>query len=72
VPLIAVGPFARQGTISHVVLEHTSIVKFLEWNFLGGASGQLGTRDGRVNNIGSLLVTDLATIGRAVPEGVTD
>lgn len=64
VPLIAIGPFARAGTVSHVTLEHSSIVKFLEFNFLG-ATGQLGARDARVHNLGSLL--NQAATGVAVP-----
>lgn len=54
VPLIAVGHFAATGTVSHVVMDHSSIVKFLEYNFLPAASW-LGAADARVNNIGSLL-----------------
>jgi phospholipase C len=54
VPTIALGPYARAGTISHVVMEHSSIVKFIESNWLG-ATGQLGGRDATVANIGSLL-----------------
>ncbi len=65
IPFIAVGPFARKNYVSHVVMEHSSIVRFIEWNWLGG-TGQLGTRDAAVNNIGSLL--DPATTGVAVPE----
>jgi phospholipase C len=55
VPLLAIGPAAAKGTVSHVQMEHSSIVKFLEWNYLGGQTGQLGARDMVVNNIGSLL-----------------
>ncbi|HEX8794381.1 MAG TPA: alkaline phosphatase family protein, partial [Polyangiaceae bacterium] len=55
VPTIAIGPFARAGTISHVVMEHSSIVKFIEYNWLKGKTGQLGGRDAQVANIGSLL-----------------
>jgi phospholipase C len=65
VPLLAIGTFARKGTVSHVVMEHSSIVKFLEWNFLG-TTGQLGARDTEVANIGSLL--DPAQTGAVVPE----
>jgi phospholipase C len=54
VPLIAIGRFARAGEVSHVVMEHSSIVKFLEQNFLG-ATGQLGARDVDVQSIDSLL-----------------
>jgi phospholipase C len=53
-PLLAVGPFARAGSISHVVMEHSSIVKFIESNWLG-ATGQLQGRDATVANIGSML-----------------
>ncbi|HET6279915.1 MAG TPA: alkaline phosphatase family protein [Polyangia bacterium] len=54
VPLLAIGRFARKGAVSHVQMEHSSIVRFLEYNFLGPV-GQLGYNDAKVNNIGSLL-----------------
>jgi len=63
VPLLAVGPFARTGTISHTTMEHSSIVKFIEYNWLGGQTGQLQGRDATVANIGSMLVT-----GSGIPE----
>jgi phospholipase C len=66
VPLIAYGHYAKAGAISHVTMEHSSIVKFLEWNYLGGTTGQLSARDAEVNNIGSLL--DEAKVGMAVPD----
>ncbi len=80
VPLIAVGPFTRKhapgsrggGFISHITMEHASIVKFIEWNWVDKKSGQLGTRDAHVNNIGSLLTTDLHILGAKVPEGFSD
>jgi phospholipase C len=65
VPMLALGPFAKKNEVSHVVMEHSSIVKFIEWNWLGD-TGQLGTRDREVNNLGSLL--DPAATGVAVPE----
>ena len=66
VPLLAIGRFAKENFISHVQMEHSSIVKFLEWNFLDGKTGQLGARDANVNNIGSLL--DPTQTDKAVPE----
>ncbi len=63
--LLALGPFAKKNGVSHVTMEHSSIVKFIEWNWLAQTTGQLGTRDAVVNNIGSLL--DPATTGIAVP-----
>jgi phospholipase C len=66
IPLLAVGPFVRKNYVSHVVMEHSSIVKFIEWNWLGQKTGQLGTRDTVVNNIGSIL--DPTATGVTVPE----
>jgi phospholipase C len=66
IPLLALGPFVKQGFVSHVVSEHSSIVKLIEWNFLGGQTGQLGGRDTVVANLGSLL--DPTATGVAVPE----
>jgi len=65
VPLLAIGPFARQGTVSHVQMEHSSVVRFLEYNFVGPV-GQLGGNDAKVANIGSLL--DPSATGIVVPE----
>jgi len=66
IPLVASGPFAAVGTVSHVVMEHSSIVKFIEWNFLGRITGQLHGRDAVVANLGSLL--DPKVTGVAVPQ----
>jgi phospholipase C len=66
VPLIALGPFAQQNFIGHTVMEHSSIVKFIEWNWLGQQTGQLQTRDATVNNIGSIL--NPSATGVAVPD----
>ena len=65
VPLLAIGPFAKKGTVSHVTMEHSSIVRFLEYNFVGPV-GQLGYNDAKVHNIGSLL--DPSATGVQVPE----
>ena len=65
VPLLAIGPFARKGTVSHVTMEHSSIVRFLEYNFVGQV-GQLNHNDAKVANLGSLL--DPTKTGIHVPE----
>lgn len=65
VPFIAIGPFVKQNSISHVQLEHSSIVKFLEYNFTG-KTGQLGARDTLVHNLGSLF--DPTKTGIVIPE----
>jgi phospholipase C len=66
IPTIVTGPFARKNAVSHVTLEHSSLVRFIEWNWLGMQMGQLAARDATVHNIGSLL--DPAATGVAVPE----
>jgi phospholipase C len=65
-PFLAVGPLARSNYVSHVQMEHASLVKFIEWNWLGQTTGQLGTRDAVVNNLGSVL--DPSATGVTVPE----
>jgi phospholipase C len=65
IPLLAIGRFARKNTISHVPLEHSSIVALAEYVFLH-TTGQLGARDAVVHNLGSLL--DPAQTGIALPE----
>ncbi len=60
VPAIATGPLARTGTVSHVTMEHSSIVKFIEWNWLDMTTGQLQARDALVANLGSLIDPALA------------
>jgi phospholipase C len=66
VPMIAIGPFAKKNFVSHVVMEHSSIVKLIEWNWLGQTTGQLGGRDAVVANMGSLL--DSQATGATIPE----
>ena len=65
VPMLAIGKFARRGAVSHVRMEHSSIVRFLEYNFIGPV-GQLGHNDAKVHNIGSML--DQTLTGVVVPE----
>jgi phospholipase C len=33
VPLIVISPFAKPGYISHVVMDHVSILHFIQWNW---------------------------------------
>jgi phospholipase C len=65
VAFLAIGTFARKGAVSHVQMEHSSVVRFLEYNFLGPV-GQLGYNDAKVNNLGSLL--DPSRTGIPIPE----
>jgi phospholipase C len=55
IPMLVMGKFAKKNYISHVEMEHSSIVKFIEWNWLGARTGQLETRDSNVNSIGDLI-----------------
>jgi phospholipase C len=65
IPLLALGPIAKANAISHAQLEHSSIVKFIEWNWTG-QTGQLAGRDAVVGNLGTML--DPAATGTTVPE----
>jgi phospholipase C len=67
VPTRMLSPYARQNFVDHRLYDHTSILRFIEWRFLGapahgpGASGDtwfLTTRDRTANNIGWSLRPD--------------
>jgi len=66
VPMLTIGRFARHGVVSHATMEHSSIVRFLEFLFAGPSEqGSLGARDAVVNGIGSML--DPTEVGVTVP-----
>lgn len=66
VPTVLASPFAARGGVDHTTYDHTSILRFLEWRFLGApaagpgpagpASWALTQRDRNATNIGSSLV----------------
>lgn len=64
VPTILASPFARPGYVDHRTYDHTSIMRFLQWRFLGappegpGAEGHkwwLTKRNRYANNLGASL-----------------
>lgn len=65
VPTIVASPYAPRGSVDHRRYDHTSILRFLEWRFLGapaeGPGGRqrwwLTTRDRHAANLGRALVT---------------
>jgi phospholipase C len=61
---VVVGDIAKKNYISHVTLEPASIIRFLQWNWIG-EEGQLYTRDRIVNNIGDML--DESKAGVKIP-----
>jgi Phosphoesterase family len=75
VPFLALGKFARSGTVSHAQLELSSVTRFVEWNWMHGVALK-GIREGNdlrryrdtaVNNLGSLI--DGTAAGIDVPSG---
>lgn len=55
IPFIAVGEQVKRNYVSHVQMEFSSLIKFIEWNWLNGEPNHLGTRDAVVNNIGDMF-----------------
>jgi phospholipase C len=63
VPAIVASPRAAPGGVDHTRSDHTSVLRFLEWRFLGapargpGGSGRwwLSTRDRYAHNLGATL-----------------
>jgi phospholipase C len=67
VPTVLASPYAQPGFVDHTQYDHTSVVRFLEWRFLGapargaGKAGDtwfLTPRDQHANNLGETLVRD--------------
>jgi phospholipase C len=64
VPAMISSPYVAPGAVDHTLYDHTSIMRFLEWRFLGappaGPEGHghqwwLTERDRNANNIGRVL-----------------
>jgi len=68
VPAIIASPFARAGGVDHIVYDHTSVLRLLEWRFLGapaqgGAAGSRGRwwltdRDRHAANLGATFAAE--------------
>ena len=70
VPTVIASPFARPGYVDHRTYEHTSILRFLEWRFLGAPpegpgrpndSWFLTSRDRNAQNLGASLLARRCT-----------
>jgi phospholipase C len=62
VPTLLLSPFALPGYVDHRLYDHTSVLRFIEWRFLGappegpgGSHWWLTTRDRYANNLGASL-----------------
>jgi phospholipase C len=65
VPAMVASPFVAPGAVNHTLYDHTSIMRFLEWRFLGapatgnnprgGEDWWLTKRDRNAHNIGQVL-----------------
>jgi phospholipase C len=69
VPSVLASPYARRNYVDHTMYDHTSILRFIEWRFLGappqgpGREGDrwfLTARDRNANNYGASLRADNA------------
>jgi phospholipase C len=67
VPTVLASPYAQAGFVDHTQYDHTSILRFLEWRFLGAPPRGPGRdtdrwfltpRDRNANNLGATLVRD--------------
>jgi phospholipase C len=65
VPGLLASPYAQEGFVDHTRYDHTAVMRFLEWRFLGapargpGRDGDtwfLTSRDRHANNLGEQLV----------------
>jgi len=54
-PLLVVSPWARQNFVDHTVTDQTSVIRFIEDNWLGGTRIGQGSFDGVANSIGQMF-----------------
>ncbi len=54
-PLVVVSPWARQNFVDHTVTDQTSIIHFVEDNWLGGSRIGQGSFDGIANSISQMF-----------------
>ncbi len=52
VPCLVISPFARREHVSHLEMDHTSILKMIEWRW---GLPALTVRDGKANNMAEVL-----------------
>jgi phospholipase C len=81
VPTRLISPYARPGFVDHQLYDHTSILRFIEWRFLGAPAHGPGrkkknwwltTRDRYANNIGFSLKPRHPDPEVDLPEATTD
>jgi phospholipase C len=88
VPSIVASPYARPGYVDHNLYDHASIIRFLEWRFLGAPPQGAGRRGDRwfltrrdrfANNLGASLRfghaesdVETTTLGPMVISGACD
>jgi phospholipase C len=48
VPMIVISPYAKRGYVSHVQMDHVSVLRFIQWNW---SLGTLNTRNTLSNNM---------------------
>ncbi len=62
-PLLVVSPYARRGYVGHEVMDHTSVLRFIEWRW---NLDPLTVRDAGAANLATLL--DLGNPQRRAPQ----
>ena len=48
VPMLVISPYAKRGYISHVQMDHVSVLRFIQWNW---SLGSLNSRNALSNNM---------------------
>jgi phospholipase C len=54
-PLLVISPWAKHNYVDHTVTDQTSVLRFIEDNWLGGKRIEQGSFDGIANSISSLF-----------------
>ena len=66
IPIMVISPYAKPNYVDHTLLDQSSILRFIEDNWLGGERIGNGSFDGITNSISSMLYTPVNSCFRYV------
>src|SRR5579862_3938090 len=66
IPIMVISPYAKPNYVDHTLLDQSSILRFIEDNWLGGERIGNGSFDGITNSISGMLYTPVSSCFRYV------
>ena len=51
VPMMVISPLAKHGYVSHVTMDHVSVLSFIQWNWMLGTLNTRNTQSGDMRDM---------------------